>query len=45
VPSPRSGEANVAVRRFSTVRAASVAVKVAAVAVLLYLVVKILGGP
>jgi len=37
-------DANSAVRRFGTVWAVSVAVKVAAVAVLLLVVVKLLGG-
>ena len=41
---PPHSTPNVALRRFSTVRAISLAVKVAAVALLLYLVLRALGG-
>ena len=44
MPPPRNAAANVALRRFSVVWAASLAVKVAAIAVLLLVVWKLLGG-
>jgi len=43
-PPPPDAAARVALRRFSAVWAASLAVKVAAVAVLVFLVWKLLGG-
>ncbi len=44
MPSPVNPNAAVALRRFTAVRVVSVAVKVAAVAVLLFLVLKLFGG-
>jgi hypothetical protein len=43
-PQPPNAAAHVALRRFSAVWGASIAVKVAAIAVLLFLVGKLFGG-